>query len=65
VPLLAAHPAVHAADRPSVESFFRHPDVGFVKLSPSGRYVVLLNRLDSGQQALVVRETAVTSPEIG
>jgi acetyl esterase/lipase len=58
VPLLAAHPAVHAADRPSVESFFRHPDVGFVKLSPSGRYVVLLNRLDSGQQALVVRETA-------
>lgn len=58
VPLLAAHGAVHAADRPPVESFFRHPDVDFVKLSPSGRYVVLLNRLDGGQQALVVRETA-------
>ena len=58
VPLLAAHVAVQAADRPSVESFFRHPDVDFVKLSPSGRYVVLLNRLDGGQQALVVRETA-------
>nr|WP_156133602.1 hypothetical protein [Massilia sp. JS1662] len=58
VPLLAAHGAIHAADRPSAESFFRHPDVDFVKLSPSGRYVVLLNRLDSGQQALVVRETA-------
>jgi dipeptidyl aminopeptidase/acylaminoacyl peptidase len=44
--------------RPPVESFFRHPDVGFVALSPSGHYVVLLNRLDSGQQALVVRDTA-------
>jgi acetyl esterase/lipase len=58
VPLLAAHVAVQAAERPAVESFFRHPDVNFVALSPSGRYVVLLNRLDSGQQALVVRETA-------
>jgi dipeptidyl aminopeptidase/acylaminoacyl peptidase len=29
-----------------------------VALSPSGHYVVLLNRLDSGQQALVVRDTA-------
>ncbi|SDC36855.1 Prolyl oligopeptidase family protein [Massilia sp. PDC64] len=58
VPLFAAHVVVHAAERPPVESFFRHPDVDFVKLSPSGRYVVLLNRLDSGQQALVVRETA-------
>jgi dipeptidyl aminopeptidase/acylaminoacyl peptidase len=58
VPLLTAQVDVHAAERPSVESFFRHPDVGFVTLSPSGRYVALLNRLDSGQQALVVRETA-------
>lgn len=58
LPLLAALPSAHAAERPAVESFFRHPDVGFVKLSPSGRYVVLLNRLDDGQQALVVRDTA-------
>lgn len=58
VPLLGALPGAHAAERPAVESFFRHPDVGFVKLSPSGRYVVLLNRLDDGQQALVVRDTA-------
>jgi acetyl esterase/lipase len=58
VPLLIAHASVHAAERPPVESFFRHPDVGFVSLSPSGRYVALLNRLDGGQQALVVRETA-------
>ncbi|WP_075793199.1 alpha/beta hydrolase family protein [Massilia putida] len=57
MPLLTAHAGVHAAERPPVESFFRHPDVGFVKLSPSGRYVALLNRLDGGQQALVVRET--------
>jgi acetyl esterase/lipase len=57
-PLLIAHVGASAAERPAVESFFRHPDVGFVRLSPSGRYVALLNRLDSGQQALVVRETA-------
>jgi acetyl esterase/lipase len=56
--LIAALPGAHAGVRPPVESFFRHPDVGFVKLSPSGHYVVLLNRLDSGQQALVVRDTA-------
>jgi dipeptidyl aminopeptidase/acylaminoacyl peptidase len=57
LPLVAAQVCAQAAERPSVESFFRHPDVGFVALSPSGRYIVLLNRLDSGQQALVVRET--------
>lgn len=58
LPLFATQAGAHAAERPSVESFFRHPDVGFVRLSPSGRYVALLNRLDGGQQALVVRETA-------
>jgi pimeloyl-ACP methyl ester carboxylesterase len=47
-----------AADRLPVESFFRDPDVGFVTLSPSGRYVLLVNRLEDGKQALVVRETA-------
>jgi dienelactone hydrolase len=55
---LAAHTCAHAADRPPVESFFAHPDVSFVTLSPSGRYVALLNRLSDGKQALVVRETA-------
>ena len=58
LPLVGALPGACAAERPAVESFFRHPDVGFVKLSPSGRYVVLLSRLDDGQQALVVRDTA-------
>lgn len=58
LPLFATHAGAHAAELPAVESFFRHPDVGFVTLSPSGRYVALLNRLDGGQQALVVRETA-------
>ncbi|WP_198117495.1 alpha/beta hydrolase family protein [Massilia rhizosphaerae] len=58
LPLPAAHAGVQPVERPSVESFFRHPDVGFVRLSPSGRYVALLNRLDGGHQALVVRETA-------
>lgn len=56
--LLAAPMCAHAADRPPVESFFAHPDVSFVTLSPSGRYVALLNRLSDGKQALVVRETA-------
>jgi dienelactone hydrolase len=56
--LLGGAACVHAADRPSVESFFAHPSVGFVRLSPSGRYIALLNRVDGGKQALVVRETA-------
>lgn len=58
VALLAAQGGAHAADRPPVESFFAHPDVSFVTLSPSGRYVALLNRLSDSKQALVVRETA-------
>ena len=58
VALIAAHTCAHAADRPPVESFFAHPDVDFVTLSPSGRYIALLNRLSDGKQALVVRETA-------
>ena len=58
LPLCVTPAGANAAERPAVESFFRHPDVAFVTLSPSGRYVALLNRLDSGQQALVVRETA-------
>lgn len=58
VALLAAQGCAHAADRPPVESFFAYPDVSFVTLSPSGRYVALLNRLSDGKQALVVRETA-------
>jgi dienelactone hydrolase len=57
-PLLALCGRAIAADRPPVENFFRHAEVGFVKLSPSGRYVLLLNRLEGGRQALVVRETA-------
>ncbi len=47
-----------AADRPAVGDFFRSPDVGFVRISPSGRYVVILNRTDDGQQVLAVRDTA-------
>lgn len=58
IPLLVLCGRAIAADRPPVESFFRHPDLGFVKISPSGRYVLLLNRLEDGMQALVVRETA-------
>lgn len=58
LPLLATHAGAEAAERVPAESFFRHPDVDFVRLSPSGRYIALLNRLDGGQQALVVRETA-------
>jgi dipeptidyl aminopeptidase/acylaminoacyl peptidase len=58
VAVLGAPACAHAADRPPVESFFAHPDVDFVTLSPSGRYIALLNRLSDGKQALVVRETA-------
>lgn len=58
IPLLVLCGRAIAANRPPVESFFRHPDLGFVKISPSGRYVLLLNRLEDGMQALVVRETA-------
>jgi dienelactone hydrolase len=58
IPLLALCGRSIAADRPPVESFFRHADVGFVKVSPSGRYVLLVNRIEGGKQALVVRETA-------
>jgi dienelactone hydrolase len=47
-----------AADTLAVERFFREPEVGFVRLSPSGRYVLIVNRLENGKQALVVRETA-------
>lgn len=57
-PVLAVCGFASAADLPPVENFFRDPDVGFVRLSPSGRYVVMLNRLAGGAQALAVRETA-------
>lgn len=56
--LMIAGAQAVAADSLAVERFFRDPDVGFVRLSPSGRYVAIVNRLDDGQQALVVRETA-------
>lgn len=46
-----------AAEHIPVESFFGDPDISFVRLSPSGRYIAMLNRLDDGQQVLVVRET--------
>jgi dipeptidyl aminopeptidase/acylaminoacyl peptidase len=58
IPVLAACGQALAADRPPVESFFRDAEVGFVKLSPSGRYVLIVNRIEGGKQALVVRETA-------
>jgi dipeptidyl aminopeptidase/acylaminoacyl peptidase len=58
IPMLAGAVQALAAERPPVESFFRHAEVGFVKLSPSGRYVSIVNRLEGGKQALVVRETA-------
>jgi dipeptidyl aminopeptidase/acylaminoacyl peptidase len=58
IPVLAACGQALAADRPPVESFFREAEVGFVKLSPNGRYVLIVNRLEGGKQALVVRETA-------
>ena len=47
-----------SAEHIPVESFFGDPDISFVRLSPSGRYVAMLNRLDDGQEVLVVRETA-------
>jgi len=47
-----------AAERIPVENFFGDPDISFVRLSPSGHYVAMVNRLDDGQVALVVRETA-------
>jgi len=58
IPVLAAPGLAAAADRPPVESFFRQAEVGFVRLSPSGRYVLTVNRLEGGGQALLVRETA-------
>ncbi len=50
--------AATAGERPPVGDFFRNPEVGFVRISPSGRYVVMLNRTDDGQQVLAVRDTA-------
>ncbi|MFL6710223.1 MAG: alpha/beta hydrolase family protein [Massilia sp.] len=57
-PLLSACSWANAAEPIPVASFFRDADVGFVKLSPTGRYVAVLNRLADGSQALVVRDTA-------
>jgi len=57
-PLLSACGWANAAEPIPVASFFRDADVGFVELSPTGRYVAVLNRLADGSQALVVRDTA-------
>jgi dienelactone hydrolase len=57
-PIFAVFGLASAADQPPVASFFRDPDVGFVQLSPNGRYVAILNRMDDGKQVLAVRETA-------
>lgn len=54
--IASAHEA--GAATPPVEAFFRNPDVGFVKISPSGRYVAILNRAEDGTQLLAVRDTA-------
>lgn len=46
------------ADPPPVRDFFRDPDVGFVKISPTGQHVAILNRAEEGKQLLAVRDTA-------
>jgi len=58
IPFLAAGLSAAAAERPPVADFFRGADVGFVRMSPTGRYLVILNRSDDGQQVLAVRDTA-------
>jgi dipeptidyl aminopeptidase/acylaminoacyl peptidase len=55
--LLIASSALAAAEPPAVERFFSNPDISFVTLSPSGRYVAMLTRLDDGHVVLAVRET--------
>jgi dipeptidyl aminopeptidase/acylaminoacyl peptidase len=54
----AVLPMALAADRPPVEAFFLSPEVGFVKISPSGRYVAILNRTPDGKQLLAIRDTS-------
>jgi len=57
LPLIVISAFVAAADRPSVEDFFRNPETSFARISPSGRYVAMFTRLEDGNMVLAVRET--------
>jgi dienelactone hydrolase len=51
--------AAWAADaKPSVESFFKDPEISSAILSPQGHYVALLTRMSDGNQVIAVRDTA-------
>jgi dienelactone hydrolase len=58
LPLLAAFAAglSHAA-APSVESFFRDPQITQVQMSPKGGYVAVVHMLPDGGAAVAVRDT--------
>jgi dipeptidyl aminopeptidase/acylaminoacyl peptidase len=49
---------VAADSKPSVESFFKDPEIQSVELSPKGHYVAILSRGPEGGQVLAVRDTA-------
>ncbi len=53
-----AQPAAPAASAGPVESFFAHPDIGDVKLSPSGRYLSVLMPGAAGRNSLAVLDLA-------
>ena len=55
--LLSWQLAWSADSLPSVESFFKDPEVRQVQLSPNGHSVAILTRLPNGQQVIAVRDT--------
>jgi dipeptidyl aminopeptidase/acylaminoacyl peptidase len=56
--LLLAAIAGSASAAPSVESFFRDPDISHAQLSPQGGYVALVNAMPGGASVLAVRDTS-------
>jgi dipeptidyl aminopeptidase/acylaminoacyl peptidase len=56
--LPVAQMTMAADSKPSVESFFKDPDIQSVELSPKGHYVAILSRGPEGGQVLAVRDTA-------
>ncbi|HEX5342714.1 MAG TPA: S9 family peptidase [Duganella sp.] len=58
LPLLAAlATGLCNAAAPSVDSFFRDPQITHVQMSPSGNYVAVVHMLPDGAAAVAVRDT--------
>lgn len=46
---------------PGVDVFFRDPDTGLVRISPSGTYLAVIRRIQGGRYGLVIFPTAAPS----